>query len=487
MVTEQDSDLDAQKSVPLKFAEPAVNSDNPWSDDLLDRQAISTRLTDLLANQDMPLTISLHGQWGTGKTFMLKRWQKALENDGYQAIYFNAWEDDYSADPLLAIMGQLSDHFKDGALKALALKAAHYAIPLMVENILSVAKATVGVTLKVDQQDNHKHPLLDTYLEQRDTKDRLKTQLASLSGQVFDQTLHPLVFIIDELDRCRPTYAIELLERVKHIFDVPNLVFVLGLNRDELCNSIKSIYGEINADVYLRRFFDMEFNLPEGGSKAFARHLMMKYSVLSLSDKGQVAGQSRDVDVLVQDMPTLWEHLGLSLRDIDYCVRLVTLVVASLQPSQPMYPLMLGLLMALKIQTPLLYHEFVEGGRLGSEVMDHIYKSPTIHDQYSFSQEVLVRIESYLYLADKRFGMSANGGAPALDQLRLLETGSELTRPEYISKSTRTATVDKLRRLIQLIEKHDEPGLFSPYPAFPPTAIRYISSLIDLNQDLVKR
>ena len=71
------------------------------------------------------------------------------------------------------------------------------------------------------------------------------------------------MFIIDELDRCRPTFAIELLERVKHIFDVPNIVFVFGINRAELVKSLESIYGEIDAGTYLRRFFDMEFVLPE--------------------------------------------------------------------------------------------------------------------------------------------------------------------------------------------------------------------------------
>ena len=70
-----------------------------------------------------------------------------------------------------------------------------------------------------------------------------------------------MVFIIDELDRCRPTFAIELLERVKHIFDVPNIVFVFGINREELTKSLRSVYGEIEAEEYLRRFFDMELRL----------------------------------------------------------------------------------------------------------------------------------------------------------------------------------------------------------------------------------
>ena len=94
-----------------------------------------------------------------------------------------------------------------------------------------------------------------------------------MSAAVNDATGRPMVFIIDELDRCRPTFAIELLERVKHIFDVPNMVFAFGINRDELCSSLQSIYGNIDADVYLRRFFDMEFTLPQADSEKFARSI----------------------------------------------------------------------------------------------------------------------------------------------------------------------------------------------------------------------
>ena len=125
--------LESQKTVTLKLSEPAVDSANPWSDDLLTRQDIATRLTNLVATQAPPLSISLHGQWGTGKTFLLRRWQKALELDGYQAIYFNAWEDDFCDDPLLAMIGHLAGHFEENKFKELARRVAEIALPLIKE------------------------------------------------------------------------------------------------------------------------------------------------------------------------------------------------------------------------------------------------------------------------------------------------------------------------------------------------------------------
>ena len=216
---------------------------------------------------------------------MLKRWQRDLELQGFRAIYFNAWEDDFCDDPLLAIIGQLADYFKKGRLRTIAGKIVKTARPLLGNALPSMVSTAAGIPINTAQQGQSDKDYLKEYRNQRGTKDKLKDQLAQLSERVASETGHPLVFIIDELDRCRPTFAIELLERVKHIFDVSNMVFVLGINRDELCSSLQSIYGSIDADVYLRRFFDMEFNLPEVNSETFARVLMQRYNLGEFSDE----------------------------------------------------------------------------------------------------------------------------------------------------------------------------------------------------------
>ena len=273
MTEEVLNSTDPRDVLKLKLLEPDVSPEQPWQDDTLDRAKIAEKLTNLIRNQRDPFVISIDGQWGTGKTFLLNRWQKALENEGFRVIYFNAWEDDFCDDPLLSIIGQLSEHFTEGKLKEIAKKVGKTAILLLKKNVLSAIEKATGITLEIDLNNRD---FLQEYLDQRVTKDRLKEHLTELSTEVVKETNHPLVFIIDELDRCRPTFAIELLERVKHIFDVPDLVFVFGVNRDELCKSLTSIYGEIDASVYLRRFFDMEFSLPDVDSEEFCRILMDK-------------------------------------------------------------------------------------------------------------------------------------------------------------------------------------------------------------------
>ena len=69
----------------------------------------------------------------------------------------------------------------------------------------------------------------------------------------------PVVFIIDELDRCRPNYAVEVLEQIKHLFSVPKIVFVLSIDKEQLGHAVRGVYGseKLNADEYLRRFIDI--------------------------------------------------------------------------------------------------------------------------------------------------------------------------------------------------------------------------------------
>ena len=476
--------LDAQKSITLKLGEPVVDSDNPWADDLLARQDIAGRLTNLVATQEPPLTISLHGQWGTGKTFMLKRWQKTLELDKYQAIYFNAWEDDFCDDPFLAMIGQLSEHFKDDKFKDLARKAVAVAIPLIRENLLGVLKATTGLTINLDNQQQENKTPFDAYLEQIATKDSFKNQLGQLAELVTRDTGHPLVFIVDELDRCRPTFAIELLERVKHIFDVPNIVFVFGVNRDELCTSLQSVYGKIQADIYLRRFFDLEFSLPAVDSEAFASHLMRKYGLEEffhqLSENADHRVHADEFNWLATYVPGLWSRFELSLRDIDYCIRSIALVGRNLRQRSYMYPWLLALLIPVKLLNGSLYRQFIEGNCHASEVMDYIHDLPRLQGLDSRSTNMLIVMEAYLYRAE--FGY-ADFGSPVSspwDQLRLLKNGEPLTQAEYLSKKTRAAGSGRADRLIEIINSErtmQEPG----------ETIKYVAHLIDLHQGFVRR
>ena len=456
--------LDAQKSVPLKLNEPAVDSNNPWTDDLLARQDIATQLTNLVSSQEPPLTISLHGQWGTGKTFVLRRWQKTLALDKYQAIYFNAWEDDFCDDPFLAMVGQLSEHFKDDRFRELARKAVAIAIPLIRENLLGVLKATTGLTVKLDNQQQGNKTPLDAYLEQRATKDSFKNQLGQLAEEVDRETGHPLVFIVDELDRCRPTFAIELLERVKHIFDVSHIVFVFGLNRDELSKSLSSVYGDINTDVYLRRFFDFEFNLPEAASQSFTTQLIDRFQIADvfqqLAEAARDRGPLDDYDNYRTVFPKLWAALGLSLRDIDYGIRLLALLARNVPVGAFTHPFLLAVLLAMKFKKPEFYRSLISGNFRTSAIMDYIddEASRRTSTDEALSRH-LDRIEGFLYCADITNRDDQRRGENARTELLKLSQGDVELGFQIVSRRAQSADPEHYSRIIQAIEDGNRLGI----------------------------
>ena len=476
MTLDNETPSNPRDSLKLKLPEPEVSAEQPWGDDVLDRMQIADRLTNLIWNESNPFVISIHGYWDTGKTFMLKRWQKDLEKQGFKAIYFNAWQDDFCDDPLLAIIGQLTQYFKEGTLKNIAETIRETALPLIWRNALGVLNKTTGFTL--ESGTSGQRNLVDEYLKQRETKDELKESLGQMSSKVAEETQYPLVFIIDELDRCRPTFAIELLERVKHIFDIPNIVFVFGINRDELCSSLQSIYGEIDADIYLRRFFDMEFSLPEVDAEKFGKHLMQRHNLgeffRDLSEHASHWVHFEEYGVLISHFPALWKGIGLSLRDIDYCVRSIGLVGRNIEPRRNMYPWLLGLLIPLKLKNFALYKQFISGQIFAGQVLDYLATTLWTNGLERRVAIALDEIETELYLAEATNSYTAQRESSVLEQLQLIQQGLEPNHPEYLSKRTVNSSPQRIGDLIRMIQS----DMSRPNTRI---SLSYLASLIDLH------
>ena len=342
-------------------------------------------------------------------------------------------------------------------------------------------------------------------MSRRATKDELRRLLQDLSQSVVDATGHPLVFIIDELDRCRPTFAVELLERVKHIFDVPNMVFVFGINRDELCSSLQSIYGEIDAGVYLRRFFDLEFTLPEADSQVFCKHLFEKFELEDFFGRYSTSANARqhreDYQQFLTRIPELWSYFGLSLRDVDYCVRLISVACSNLRPHAAMYPWLLGLLIVLKFSNLNLYRKLVKGECFASEVMNYVYSLIPQDDGYSNIARTLALIEGYLYVIEVDGRRTAMVRSQFLDLLNEKKSLDELSQPELLS--------ERIRRAFELKEKgafnRGDISLYSKVPeeriiaslletitdaqnsGISGNSLEYLVEMIDFHQEMLRR
>ena len=122
---------------------------------------------------------------------------------------------------------------------------------------------------------------LSAYTQTQQTLREYRDSLQVMADAHWEASDHkPIVVFIDELDRCRPSYAVELLETAKHIFSVDHVVYVLAVNRSELAHSVKTLYGDgFGATAYLRRFFDIDFRLPTPDREQFMQDLLASTNI----------------------------------------------------------------------------------------------------------------------------------------------------------------------------------------------------------------
>lgn len=218
---------------------------SPWDDDALQRQGIASELDMLvadLAQGEDSATIALDGDYGTGKTFILERWVQELWDQGRAAVYYNAWENDCDDDPLVSLVEKLVSDVKIrwGTRSKAVLNEVLYGV---VHKYTGVDARNVRKALT----DGQAVGLLDAAAARRTSRRKLKELLAKHLKAARNQEGSGVVFVIDELDRCRPTFATELMERVKHVLNVPGLVFVFGVNVVALRETVKVVYGNIDA------------------------------------------------------------------------------------------------------------------------------------------------------------------------------------------------------------------------------------------------
>ena len=395
----------------LKLSEASIDSESPWSDDLLDRKELTEKLTTLVYHQIDPLRISLNGSWGTGKTFLLRRWTQHLSNLGFRSVYFNAWEEDFLQDPLVPMLGrireELGSQYRESIKAAgkllgqFLIEAGTTAIQsqtgLVSRGVFSRVWADIGTIFSGPNSPTDKH------IHLKETEKLLKWSLTQLAGEVTNNTGQPLIVVIDELDRCRPTYAVECLERVKHLLEIPNIVFLFGVNRDELCQSIRHTNGNIDASTYLQRFFDLEFNLPPVKAWQFYMTRLEDYGLPGFFNNTWAGARKHLAypnweSSLYLRPPELLEGMGLSLRETEQCVRTIAVAVRSINWEEPPILRLLVPLSILKVKNPGLFKGFSEGSRQNLEVVNYIQNSlidnghPVINELSRALTEIEVRL-----------------------------------------------------------------------------------------------
>ena len=371
----------AQNRVVLNPPEPEVFHERPWQDDQLERDPIGDDLSRTIQGE-RSISISLHGEWGTGKTFFLQRWRQDLENSGRQAIYFNAWENDFADDPLAAVTSALAGQLKDGPFGRTAQDVAKKALQILALAAETALGASIGIRLPIRRLTaaiTGFGPPSDPFAARKQALETLQHRLQQLSGKVREETGFPLVFIVDELDRCRPDFAVALLERVKHTLATDDVAFVFGVNRVSLGHTLSATYGIRDTDGYLRRFFDMELTIPPTSGiwlQRFASERAIQgHGLRATVDEIEASQTGRNwhhtMTAAQQKVAELCSEIGLTLRDVQHCERLLALAGRNLEWGANVSPQTLGIATVLKVTSPKLYGRLLQEKPVGTDVRNH--------------------------------------------------------------------------------------------------------------------
>ncbi len=416
----------------IKLPDPIITEQNIWEGDQLGRKPYAQNIREMLADETEPIVVAVNGKWGCGKTFFLERFAREYEKDGKGGvcIYLNAWECDYLSNPLLFLLSGIQEAVSDPSKGALSdpqlLEQFIGLLGKIVKNMLSKIPFGIGEGIRETIETTP----LSLYSQQTELNKQLKQLLSPLAEEIKSKTGKPLIICVDELDRCRPTYAIEMLERIKHFFDIPGIVFMLGLDREQLCASIASVYGDIDTENYLHRFFDIEFVLPPPDREAFIAMQFEKYGLAAHwkeLDRGSNMNLSTQEGVFCQQSFLFLAAIHqLELREIQTALKWLAILVRTQKPRSYSFPFLAIILIVLKLRNRELYGQYLNGTAAPAVLLNFLFPRDKgtdwlLKDVYSFSRIVLAVYSSFI----KRLEREPNVHIQTLRQAAEQETLTE--------------------------------------------------------------
>jgi hypothetical protein len=365
-----------------KLAPLDLPADDPFRFDALNRKPSAKSVSLLVDELEGPFVLAIDSPWGTGKTTFVKMLLGVLQEKGYPCLYFDAWKTDFSTDPMVAFLGEIGRMLpaavKQGKdfqqAKSIATVLAKKAVPISPK--LAATCARCFDAFDKDCTAN----AVDEYEKERSLIETFHSSLGKAidtlnAGRKRDK----LVIFIDEIDRCRPGYAVDLLECVKHLFDISSILFIVALDKQQLQTSLGAVYGQsINSNEYLRRFIDLEHKLPKPDAEAFTASLFSRFEFDKLFVNRAPGELRKEKQNLVQSFTVLSEIFDLSLRAREQCFTAIRVAIMTtpekhyFYPQLLIFPHLLTILAVLRVGASDVYRHYALEDGSPDEVIAHL-------------------------------------------------------------------------------------------------------------------
>jgi energy-coupling factor transporter ATP-binding protein EcfA2 len=417
----------------FRISDLEISRDDVFKNDKLGRREVVEFLANHISKVNAPYVIAIDAPYGSGKTTLVKMLQAHIDAESTRCIYVNLWEHDFSGDPLVPIIFALQEAGTNETSRKHLETAKRWAGAIVKHGAVAAVRAATFGALELDK-DIEKvaadatgaltGDIVASFQAERKSIAAFKeaVEKAVSAGSNQDQKA-ALVLVIDELDRCRPSFAIETLERIKHLFNLENLIFVLALDKSQLEASVAAVYGErINAAEYLRKFFDIEFGMPVSADDGYTDALLDRFDLGEIFSTRKGASISHDRENFVKFFTAIADMYNLSLRARARGIARLCIVLNQTERNNYLDPALVALLLVIRSQDRPLFQKLAAGAVGSQAVVETIEALP----QYASKRHsaILAAIEGYVLAGDldesrreQRFQFLSAGTATASDDI----------------------------------------------------------------------
>lgn len=379
--------------------------------DIFGRDQFSGGLLNLFESSDDPLVVALDEKWGTGKTVFARRLEKRAEREGFKAVYFDAFKRDYDPDVFIALSAELLATIPANARDKPSLRESAKAVGKTIGKLAlkgGIRLLTAGAINAADVGDaaeeaaneigNLAEAELDALIDRRLDSARLadgafkqfKASLETLATTPREenqetessQESKPLLFIVDELDRCRPDYALSVLETIKHFFSVRNVHFLLVCDIDQLVAAVNHRYGiEGHGYTYLEKFIDVRVSFPT--MQKHQRETAIKKFIEGFTENMPPDGEGgRMWNEMIEFISDIALSKSYSLRRVEKILTQFAVAMRFTTKEQIRLGAVVFTLCDLKISNPKIFNKAKNGTLKYSELLNYYKFDANTHRWY---------------------------------------------------------------------------------------------------------
>ncbi|HGY9592105.1 P-loop NTPase fold protein [Vibrio diabolicus] len=360
------------------------------SEYLFGREAFAKSLSNIFSNSESGFVLAIDATWGAGKTAFIHQLIHDLKaTEKIIPIYYDAFSNDFSNDTFLSI-GATIFHEVEGYFESTGKSVK---VKKQLEHLKDLTKKTAGELIKlssnlalksltagmIDNSELEKIAIktfnsatfgtLELELNEKfkayeNAKSNIQSYVDALES--VSQNGEKVIFFIDELDRCRPDFAVEVLEKVKHLFAAKNVIFVISYNKSQLSKIISHVYGVENKDAlkYLEKFIHIEANLPVVDEKSSTSSYEQLFDSFVREFNIELPNQQQRITSL-KNMFTLLcqpKHLNMNSREIERAFSYVSFCFAALpkEKGSSLFEFFLPAAM-MKVKNSEIFNQVSEG------------------------------------------------------------------------------------------------------------------------------